>query len=131
MVGVTRVNLLYSTIIRTKKDREEGRPGVSRPGLLGVAKSAFYESYVLKDEGDPFIPDTDVPRLKLLHLAKNATAVFNDEIEKMQEGLRRWRDKTFAEGLPRKQIGKPKKTVKPVTTTLRKSVVKTPAEHTA
>jgi hypothetical protein len=130
MVGITRANRLYNTIVRTKKDREEGRPGVSRPGLFGCGKSAFYDNYTLKDAADPKIPGTDVDRLKLLHIAKNATAAFNDEIERVQEGLRRWRDKMFAEGLPRKQIGKQKKTVKPITTALRKSVVKASAEHT-
>jgi hypothetical protein len=111
MVGITRINRLYNSTIRTKKDREEKRPGVFRPGLFGVAKSAFYCNYVLKDESDPFIPGTDVPRLKLLHLAETSSAAFNDEIERVQEGLRRWRDKTFAEGLPHKLIGKPKTTV--------------------
>jgi hypothetical protein len=109
MVGITRVNLLYNTTIWTKKDRKAKRPPVFRPGLFGVAKSAFYENFVLKDESDPFIPGTDVPRFKLLHLAENASAVFNDDIERVQEGLRRWRDRKFAEKLPRRQIGKPKK----------------------
>jgi hypothetical protein len=97
MVGVTRTNHLYNTTTQTAKDRSEGRPGVFRPGLFGVAKSAFYDNFVLKDEADPYIPGTDVPRLKLLHIAKNATAAFNDEIERVQEGLRRFRDKSFAE----------------------------------
>ena len=101
MVGITRINRLYNTTVQTKEDREAKRPGVFRPGLFGVAKSAFYCNYVLKDESDPFIPGTDVPRLKLLHLAETSSAAFNDEIERVQEGLRRWRDRKFAEKLPR------------------------------
>jgi hypothetical protein len=115
MSGILRVNLLYNTVVRTKKDIEENRPGVFRPGLLAVAKSAFYENFVLKDATDPYVPGTDVPRLKLLHLAANATAVFNDELAALVEGLKRWRDSTPA---PTKVVGKPK-AVKPVATAAR------------
>jgi hypothetical protein len=46
MVGITRINRLYNTTVQTKEDREAKRPGVFRPGLFGVAKSAFYCNYV-------------------------------------------------------------------------------------
>jgi len=64
-----------------------------RPGRLPVAKSAFYENFVWHTDADPFVPGPDVPRLKLLHLASNATAAFDDEIDALVEGLRRWRDR--------------------------------------
>jgi hypothetical protein len=96
MAGITRVNLLYNVPPEPKRPARDGRPArparPARPGRLAVAKSAFYENFVLHDERDPFIPGTNVSRLKLLHLAANATAAFNDEIEALEEGLRRWRD---------------------------------------
>jgi hypothetical protein len=56
-----------------------------RPGRLPVAKSAFYENFVWHGDEDPYVPGTDVPRLKLLHLASNATAAFDDEIDALVE----------------------------------------------
>jgi hypothetical protein len=63
-----------------------------RPGRLAIGRSCFYANFVLRDENDPFIPGTDVPRLRLLQLAANATAAFDDEIDAVIEGLRKWRD---------------------------------------
>ena len=81
--SLTRTNLLYN-----KK---------GRPGRLAIGRSCFYANFVLRDENDPFIPGTDVPRLKLLPLSANATAAFDDEIDAVIEGLRCWRDKAHAE----------------------------------
>ena len=78
MAGITRVNLLYNT-----KDR---------PGRLGLGRTAFYQNIVLKSADDPLIPGTDVPRLALVQLALNVSAAFNDEIDELEEGLKRWRD---------------------------------------
>jgi len=76
--SLTRTNLLYN-----KK---------GRPGRLAIGRSCFYANFVLRDENDPFIPGTDVPRLRLLQLAANATAAFDNEIDAVIEGLRKWRD---------------------------------------
>jgi hypothetical protein len=83
MAGITRISHLYNT-----KDR---------PGRLGISRSTFHDNFVLKSEDDPFIPGTDVPRLRLLHLATNAAAAFDDEIDAVVEGLKRWRDKSFVD----------------------------------
>jgi hypothetical protein len=83
MAGITRISNLYN------------RKG--RPGIFGISRSTFFDNFVLHSEADPYIPRTDVRRLRLLHLAPNAAAAFNDEIDALEEGLRRWRDKSFAE----------------------------------
>jgi hypothetical protein len=85
MAGITRINLLYN------------KRNSRHPGRLGISRSTFHDNFVLHSAADPFIPGTDVPRLKLLHLAPNAAAAFNDDIDALEEGLRRWRDKSFAE----------------------------------
>jgi hypothetical protein len=81
--GITRISNLYN-----KK---------GRAGLFGISRSTFFDNFVLHSEADPFIPRTNVRRLRLLHLAPNAAAAFNDEIDAVLDGLRRWRDKSFAE----------------------------------
>jgi hypothetical protein len=83
MAGITRVNLLFNQL--------------GRPGRLGIGRSTFYDNFVQHSADDPFIPGTDVPRLKLLRLSANATACFDDEVDGVIEGLKRWRDKSFAE----------------------------------
>jgi hypothetical protein len=78
MPGITRVNLLYNM------------PG--RPGRLGLGRTAFFQNIVLKSADDPLIPGTDVPRLDLVQLASNVSAAFNDDIDALEEGLKRWRN---------------------------------------
>jgi len=95
MAGITRINLLYNTPERPATPEQPGRP--ERAGRLGISRSTFHDNFVLHSAADPFIPGTDVPRLKLLHLAPNAAAAFNNDIDALEEGLRRWRDKSFAE----------------------------------
>jgi hypothetical protein len=80
MAGITRINFLYNN---TK----------GRPGRFGISRSTFFDNFVLHSEDDPYIPRTNVRRLRLLHLAPNACAAFNDEIDALEEGLKRWRDK--------------------------------------
>ena len=98
MPGITRVNLLYNMPPQPERPARDGKPArpakPARPGRLAVAKSAFYDNFVWHSDEDPYVPGTDVPRLKLLHLASNATAAFNDEIDALVEDLRRWRDRS-------------------------------------
>jgi hypothetical protein len=86
MAGITRANLLYN------------RPGC--PGLLGISRSTFYENFILHSADDPLIPGTNVPRLRLLHLSATATAAFNDEVDALIEGLRRFRDESGEQRKP-------------------------------
>ena len=95
MAGITRISLLYNTNDRPALKRP-GRKDLparkGRPGRLGISRSTFFDNFVLHNEDDPYIPGTNVRRLKLLHLAQNACAAFNDEIDALEEGLKRWRD---------------------------------------
>jgi hypothetical protein len=96
MAGITRISRLYNT--------------KGRPGRLGISRSTFFDNFVLKNEDDPYIPNTDVPRLRLLPLAVNASAAFDDEIDAVVEGLRRWRDKRLAERKGNANQNQPKAT---------------------
>src|SRR5437870_1125742 len=66
MAGITRISRLYNT--------------KGRPGLFGISRSTFFDNFVLHSEADPYIPRTNVRRLRLLHLAPNAAAAFKDEV---------------------------------------------------
>ena len=67
--------------------------------LVGVGQTKFYEHYVFKSDDDPFIPNTDVPRLKPVRLGLKNTAFFSDELAATIEALRQWRDAQHAAGL--------------------------------
>lgn len=65
---------------------------------IPVGKTAFWENFVHDEDGDPeqFVPNTTVPRLRLVRIGLRAVAVFDDEVEALVEGLRAWRDKDKA-----------------------------------
>ena len=79
--GVTRPSKLYG-----------------RDGRLGVSKTTFYENIVHHGDNDPFIPGTEVLRLKLARIGPKITIAFNDELDALEEALRRERDRLI-EGL--------------------------------
>ena len=82
MAGITRATLLYNTPARPEQPARDGKPACpakpARTGRLGVSRSTFYDNFVLHSEDDPFIPGTDVRRLRLLHLSANATAACSE-----------------------------------------------------
>jgi hypothetical protein len=59
---------------------------------LGVGKTKFDEDYRYHDDSDPFLPGTEIPRLKLAHIGKRAVAGFEDEVDALVEALRQHRD---------------------------------------
>src|SRR5262245_17956158 len=74
--------------------KPNGKPVFERRvGRLGIGKTNFFLNFVHHSDDDPNVPGTDVPRLKLLRLAVNAAAAFDDEIDALIEGLRRFRDR--------------------------------------
>lgn len=87
MAGIVRISKLYNRS--------------AQPGRLGVSRSTFFSNFVYRDDADPYIPNTDVPRLKLLHLAPNAAAAFEDEVAELEAGLKRWRDEQCKAKLPK------------------------------
>ena len=75
MARIERLNTLYG-------------PG----GKLGVGRTKFWQDLVFNGT-DEFVPGTDVPRLQLVSLGKRAKGAFEDEVDALIEGLRRWRDR--------------------------------------
>jgi hypothetical protein len=63
-------------------------------GRIGVSKTHFEDNFILHDESDPFVPNTDdsVPRLRKVPLGGRAVGFFSDEVDKVIDALRRWRD---------------------------------------
>lgn len=78
MAKLLRVNAIYG-------------PGNPIP----VGKTNFHTNYIHDDAGPPdqFIPGTNVPKLKLVHIGPRAVAAFDDEVAALLEGLRAARDK--------------------------------------
>jgi hypothetical protein len=74
------------------------RPEATR-ARLGVKKTKFDEDFVLHDDADPFVPNTDntVPRLRPVALGIRAIGFFIDEIDTVIEAFRRWRDQQTPE----------------------------------
>jgi hypothetical protein len=69
---------------------------------LGVAKTHFDENFVHRDDADASVPGTGgtVPRLRPVPLGIRAIGFFSDEIDKVIEALRGWRDQQAATPRP-------------------------------
>ena len=63
---------------------------------LGCGRTKFDEDYCLKNEDDPFVPNTDnkVKRVRPVPLGERARGFFADEIDDLIEALRALRDAT-------------------------------------
>jgi len=69
-----------------------------RDGRLGIGKTMFFRSIVYHDGGDPLIPGTNVPRLRLIRIGSKALGAVEDEVDGLIEGLRRERGRRDARG---------------------------------
>jgi len=74
--------LRSSLLHRTKKGE----------GLLGVGPTHFHEQFVFHDEADPFVPDTEIPRLRKIPLGCRAYGFASDEVDALIAALRKLRD---------------------------------------
>jgi hypothetical protein len=72
-----------------KKKQKARKVRPAREGIFPVGKTKFFEDYVFRDESEPNIPGTDVPRLRLFDLGPKAKATNSDEISRVTEGLQR------------------------------------------
>ncbi len=63
-------------------------------GRIPVSKGYFFDNYVLRDDGDQFVPHTNgqVRRLKPVHLGVQALAFIEDEIDELNAALVALRD---------------------------------------
>lgn len=67
---VTRVGKMFN-----HKDKE----GVPQKGVFDISKSKFYNEFVLTDPANPNIPNTDIPRLRLVYLGGKSVGVADDD----------------------------------------------------
>jgi hypothetical protein len=90
---IIRLSALYSTPAVKARKARDGKPArkarPAREGVFPVGHTKFYEDYVMRDESDPYIPGTDVERLRLVHLGEKARGATSDEITRVIEGLQR------------------------------------------
>jgi predicted DNA-binding transcriptional regulator AlpA len=59
---------------------------------IGVKKTKFLDDFVLHSDSDPFIPGTDIPRLRKVQLGERAVGFFDDEVDAVIEAFRDFRD---------------------------------------
>ena len=52
-------------------------------GVFDISRSKFYRDFVLTDPADPNIPDTDIPRLRLVHLGGKSVGVDDDDTSRV------------------------------------------------
>jgi predicted DNA-binding transcriptional regulator AlpA len=61
-------------------------------GRLGCGKTKFGEDYEFHDPADPFVPNTEIPRLKPIHLGPRNVGFLEHEIDALIDGLAKLRD---------------------------------------
>jgi hypothetical protein len=83
-----------SAILRPKDVFGPGKP-------LPIGQTNFDQNYVLRDEADPYVPGTTIPRLRPTQLGPRAIGYFDDEVFALVENLRRLRDDPAAARPPR------------------------------
>jgi predicted DNA-binding transcriptional regulator AlpA len=54
---------------------------------LGCGHSKFHEAYVLRDPADPFVPGTEIPRLKPIPLGSRNIGFLDHEIDELIDAL--------------------------------------------
>jgi len=67
-----------------------------RGNRIPVGKTEFYKNFVHRPGGDPCIPNTDIPRLRLVNLSPHVRFGFEDEVYAIGDALRARRDAKLA-----------------------------------
>jgi hypothetical protein len=65
---------------------------------VGIGRTEFNEKFRLNSADDPYVPGTDgsVRRVRAMPLGERSIGYFDDEIDRLIEELRRWRDRKAA-----------------------------------
>jgi hypothetical protein len=59
---------------------------------IGISRTLFDQNYVLKDEADPFIPNSTIPRARPIALSERARGFGSDEIDRIIKAMFELRD---------------------------------------
>jgi hypothetical protein len=76
---------MATKMLRLRQVYGQGNP-------IPCGKTHFFESIVLRNPADPFIPGTKIPRLRLANLTERVKIAFEDEVYAIAEALRQERD---------------------------------------
>jgi hypothetical protein len=80
-----------------------GEQAYGRAGRLPLGRSKFYRDIVLRDEDDPFVPNTQIPRLRIVKLAGTASGFVEAELDTVAEALVNLRDATPLQPVPKQK----------------------------
>ncbi len=83
------------TATMTKMLRPSQIYGKGNP--IPVGRTKFFADIVLKKESDPYIPGTEIHRLRLTKIGDKVRVGFADEVEALAEALRAERDAKLKE----------------------------------
>jgi hypothetical protein len=67
------------------------RDAYGRGGVVPVGRTKFFDDFVLNSEADPFVPNSEIPRLKLIPLGERAMALDLDEVNSFVDQLKQLR----------------------------------------
>ena len=94
VMRVTRINKMHN-----HKDPD----GVPQPGVFPISRAKFYRDFVLTDPADPFIPGTDIPRLRLTYLGPKSVGVDDEERDRLIEALKNLHATKVAQRIEKKK----------------------------
>jgi hypothetical protein len=58
-------------------------------GRLDIGRTKGLQDFILRDPSDPFIPNTDIYRIRLTYFGQKIALTTEDEIARVTDGLRR------------------------------------------
>jgi hypothetical protein len=75
-------------------------------GRFDIGWTKGTQDFILHDPSDPFIKGTDVRRIELTYIGEKIALTTEDEVARVNEGLRRWSEKQqrAKPGRPRKHL---------------------------
>ena len=76
-----------------------------RGNPIPVGRNKFYTDIVWHPGGEPCLPGTDIPRLRLIKIGPRASGGFEDEVYAIVEALRSLRDATQPPSNNRRRLG--------------------------
>jgi hypothetical protein len=68
------------------------RYAVAQERLGDVSRDTLLQNYILKDPADPFVPGTQIPRLRPVHLGPRTPGLFSEELDGLVVALVALRD---------------------------------------
>jgi hypothetical protein len=70
------------------------RYAVAQTRLGDVCRDTLLQNYILKDPADPYVPGTQIPRIRPVHLGPRTPRLYSEELDSLIMALVALRDVT-------------------------------------